>query len=45
MFPLFVPLMEGFCWNAFQLLNNCAHLDIIKGTKMAPVQVAFEAGK
>jgi hypothetical protein len=43
-FPLFVAVLEGFCWNAFQLVNY-ANLDIIKSTKIAPVQVVFEAGK
>jgi hypothetical protein len=44
LFPLFVAVLEGFCWNTFQLVGY-ALLDIIQSTKMAPFQVAFEPGE
>jgi hypothetical protein len=34
-------LLEGFCWNTFQLVGY-ALLDIIQSTKMAPFQKLFE---
>jgi hypothetical protein len=40
LFPLFVAVLEGFSWNAFQL-DGYAHLDIIKSTKVAPFQVVL----
>jgi len=43
LFPLFVAVLEGFCWNTFQLVGY-AVLDIIKSTKMAHSQVVFEPG-
>ena len=43
LFPLFVAVLEGFCWNTFQLVGY-ALLDIIQSTKMAPFQVVFEPG-
>ena len=42
-FPLFVAVLEGFCWNTFQFVG-CALLDIIQSIKMAPFQVVFEPG-
>jgi hypothetical protein len=44
LFPLFIAVLEGFCWNTFQLVGY-ALLDIIQSTKMAPFQVVFELGK
>jgi hypothetical protein len=44
LFPLFVAVLEGFCWNAIQLVGY-AHLDVIQSTKMAPFQVVFEQGE
>jgi len=44
LFPLFVVVLEGFCWNTFQLVGY-ALLDIIQSTKMALFQVAFEPGE
>ena len=44
LFPLFVAVLEGFCWNTFQLVGY-ALLDVIQSTKMAPFQVAFELGE
>lgn len=44
LFPLFVALLEGFCWNAFRLVVY-ALLDIIQSTKMAPFQVVSEPGE
>jgi hypothetical protein len=41
LFPLFIAVLEGFCWNAFQLVSY-AHLDIILSNKMAPFGVVFE---
>ena len=41
LFPLFVAVLEGFCWNTFQLVGYTL-LDIIQSTKMAPFQVVFE---
>ena len=41
LFPLFVAVLEGFCWCTFQLVGY-ALLDIIQSTKMAPFQVVFE---
>jgi len=42
--PLFVAVLEGFCWNIFQLVRY-AVLNIIQSTKMAPFQVVFEPGE
>jgi len=44
LFPLFVPVLESFGWNTFQLVGY-ALLDIIQITKMAPFQVVFEPGE
>ena len=44
LFPLFVAVLEGFCWNTFQLVGY-ALLDIIQSTKVAPFQVVFEPGE
>ena len=44
LFPLFVAVLEGFCWYTFQLVGY-ALLDIIQSTKMAPFQVVFEKGE
>jgi hypothetical protein len=44
LFPLLVAVLEGFCWNTFQLVGY-ALLDIIQSTKMAPFQVVFEPGE
>jgi len=44
LFPLFVAVLEGFCWNTFQLISYTV-LDIIQSTKMAPFQVIFEPGE
>ena len=44
LFPLFVAVLEGFCWYTFQLVGY-ALLDIIQSTKMAPFQVIFEPGE
>ena len=44
LFPLFVAVLEGFCWNTFQLVGY-ALLDIIQSTKMAPFQVVYEPGE
>ena len=41
LFPLFVAVLEGFCWYTFQLVGY-ALLDIIQSNKMAPFQVVFE---
>jgi len=41
LFPLFVAVLESFCWNTFQLVGNALQ-DIIQSTKMAPFQVVFE---
>jgi hypothetical protein len=41
LFPLFVAVLEGFCWNTFQLVGY-ALLDVIQNTKMALFQVVFE---
>jgi len=43
LFPA-VAVLEGFCWNTFQLVGY-ALLDIIRSTKMAPFQVVFEPGE
>ena len=40
LFPLFVVVLEVFCWYAFQLVSY-ALLDIIQSTKIAPFQVVF----
>jgi len=42
--PLFVAVLEGFCWYTFQLVGY-ALLDIIQSTKMAPFQVVSESGE
>jgi len=42
-FLLFVAVLEGFCWNSFQLVGY-ALLDIVRSTKMAPFQAVFEPG-
>jgi hypothetical protein len=44
LFPLFVAVLEGFCWNTFQLVGY-AVLDIIQSTKMAPFQVVCVPGE
>ena len=44
LFPLFVAVLEDFCWYTFQLVGY-ALLDIIQSTKMAPLQVVFEPGE
>ena len=41
---LFVAVLEGFCWNTFQLLGY-ALLYIIQNIKMVPFQVVFEPGE
>ena len=42
LFPLFVAVLEGFCWNTCQLVGY-ALLDIIQSTKIPPFQVVFES--
>ena len=44
LFPLFVAVLEGFCWYTFQIVVY-ALLDITQSTKMAPFQVVFEPGQ
>ena len=44
LFPLFVAILEGFCWYSFQLVGY-ALLDIIQSTKIASFQVIFEPGE
>jgi hypothetical protein len=44
LFPLFVAVLEGFCWYNFQLFGY-ALLYIIQSTKMARFQVVFEPGE
>ena len=44
LFPLFIAVLEGFCWNTFQLVGYVL-LDITQSTKMAPFQVVFEPGE
>ena len=44
LFPLFVAVLEGFCWYTFQLVGY-AILGIIQSTKMASFQVVFEPGE
>jgi len=44
LFPLFVAVLEGFCWYTFQLVGYTL-LDIIQNTKMAPFQVVIEPGE
>jgi len=44
LFQLFVAVLEGFCWNTFQLISY-APLDISQSTKRAPFQVVFEPGE
>jgi len=44
LFPLFVAVLEDFCWYTFQLIGYTL-LDIIQSTKMAPFQVVFEPGE
>jgi len=44
LYPLFVAVMEGFCWYTFQFVGY-ALVDIIQSTKMAPFQVVFEPGE
>jgi hypothetical protein len=41
LFPLFVVVLEGFCWYTFQLVGYSL-LDIIQSTKMSPFQAVFE---
>jgi len=43
LFPLFVAVLEDFCWYTFQLVGY-ALLDIIQSTKIALFQVVFEPG-
>ena len=44
LFPSFVAVLEGFCWNTIQLVGYTL-LDIIHSTKMAPFQVVYEPGE
>jgi hypothetical protein len=44
LFPLFLEVLEGFCWNTCQFVGY-ALLDIIQSTKVAPFQVIFEPEK
>ena len=44
LFPLFVAVLEGFCWYTFQLVGYTL-LDIIHSPKVAPFQVVFEPGE
>jgi hypothetical protein len=44
LFPLFVAVLKGFCWNNFHPVGY-ALLDIIQSTKMAPFQAVFEPGE
>jgi len=44
LFPLFVAVLEGFCWYTFQLVG-CALLDNFQNTKMAHFKVIFEPGE
>ena len=44
LFPLFVAVLEGFCWNTRQFVGY-ALLDIIQSAKMAPFQAVFEPGE
>jgi hypothetical protein len=44
LFPWFAEVLEGFCWNTFQLVGYTL-LDIIRSTKMAPFKVVFEPGE
>ena len=44
LFPLFVAVLEGFCWYTFQLVGYTL-LDIIQSAKMAHFQVVFELGE
>jgi len=44
LFPLFVAVLECFCWYTFQIVGYTL-LDIIQSTKMAPVKVVFEPGE
>jgi len=44
LFPLFVAVLESFCWYTFHLVGY-ALLDIIQSTKMAPFQVVLESGE
>jgi len=43
LFPLFVAVLEGFCWYTCQLVGY-ALLDIIQSTKMAPFQGFLSQG-
>ena len=43
LFPLYVAVLEGFCWYTFHLVRY-TFLDIIHSTKMAPFQVVFDPG-
>jgi hypothetical protein len=43
LFPLFVAVLEAFCWYTFQLVGY-ALLDTIQSTKIAHFQVIFEPG-
>jgi len=44
LFPLFVAVLEGFCWYTFQLVGY-ALLNFIQSAKMAPFQLVFEPGE
>jgi len=44
LFPLFVAVLEGFCWYTFQLVGYTL-MDTIQSTKMAFFQVGFEPGE
>jgi len=44
LFPLFVAVLEGFCWYTCQLVGY-ALLDITQNIKMAPFKVVFEPGE
>jgi len=44
LFPLFVAVLEDFCWYTFQIVGY-ALLNIIQSTKMASFQVVFQPGE
>jgi hypothetical protein len=44
LFSLFLAVLEGLCWNTFQLAGYVL-LNIIQNTKMASFQVIFEPGE
>ena len=43
LFPLFIAVLEGFCWYTLQLVGY-ALKDIIQSTRMALIQVVLEPG-